>query len=101
MAVIPFPSKPLAPEARCLGARALDFRDGLRRARRQHLAAVGGDEHVVFDAHADAAVALGHRVEDLRGLRLLFFLDLLRGGDAEAVAALPLLLFAVLAQVER
>ena len=58
----------------------------------------GGDQHVVLDAHADAAKLLRHRMGDLGRLRLVFLLQLLGGDDAEAIAALPLLVLAVLAQ---
>src|SRR2546423_2986614 len=87
-----------ARQPRGLRARALDLVDGLGRAGRQDLAAGGGDEHVVLDAHADAAELLRHRVGDLGRLRLLVLFQLLGGGDAEAIAPLPLLLLAVLAQ---
>src|SRR2546428_13866727 len=85
-------------QSRGLGARALDLVDGLGRAGRQDLAAGGGDEHVVLDAHADAAELLRHRMGDLGRLGLLFLFELLGGRDAQAIAALPLLLLAVLAQ---
>src|SRR5207245_10271574 len=82
-------------QPRGLGARALDLVDGLGRAGRQDLAAGGGDEHVVLDAHADAAELPRHRVGDLGRLRLLVFFQLLGVGDAQAIAPLPLLLLAV------
>src|SRR5437867_1185802 len=91
----------LARETRGLGAHALDLRDGLRRARGQHFAAVGRDQHVVLYAHADAAELLRDRVHDLPGLRLLLVLELLRRRHAEAVSVLPHLVLAVLAQPER
>src|SRR5439155_14918040 len=79
-------------QPRGLGARALDLVNGLGRAGRQDLAAGGGDEHVVLDAHADAAELLRHRMGDLGRLGLLFLFELLGGRDAQAIAALPLLL---------
>src|SRR5215813_1528100 len=85
-------------QARGLGTRVLDLVDGLWRAGRQDLVAGGGDKDVVLDAHADAAELPRHRVGDLGRLRLFFFLELPGGGDAEAVAPLPLLLLAVFAQ---
>src|SRR5438128_12049237 len=91
----------LARETRGLGAHALDLRDGLRRARGQHLAAVGRDQHVVLDAHADAAELLRDRVHDLPGLRLLLVLELLRRRHAEAVSVLTHLVLAGLAPPER
>src|SRR5712664_989902 len=87
-----------ARQPRGLRARALDLVDGLRGAGGEDLAAGGGDEHVVLDANADAAELLRHGVGDLGRLRLLVLLELLGGGDAQAVAPLPLLLLAVLAQ---
>src|SRR2546430_16384016 len=41
----------LPRQARRLGADALDLVHGLRGARGEHLTAVGGDQHVVLDAH--------------------------------------------------
>src|SRR5436853_368159 len=87
-----------ARQPRGLRARALDLVDGLGRAGRQDLAAGSGDEDVVLDAHADAAELLRHWVGDLGRLRLLVFFQFLGGGDAQAIAPLPLLLLAVLAQ---
>src|SRR5262245_58770360 len=82
-----------------LGAGALDLVDRLRCARGEDVAPVRGDQHVVLDADPDAAKLARHGVRDLLRLRLLFVLDLLRGGGAEAQTALPRLLLAVLAQV--
>src|SRR6187551_1028052 len=90
----------LPRQARRLGAGALDLLDRLRRARGQDLVPVGGDQDVVLDADADAPILGGHAVLHLLGARFFLVLDLLRGGRAEAVAALPHLLLAVLAQVE-
>src|SRR5689334_4988141 len=71
-----------ARQARGLGAGALDLVDGLGCAGREDLPARGGDQHVVLDAHADAAELLRHGMRHLRGLGLLLFLELLGGGDA-------------------
>src|SRR5881397_2168238 len=94
------PPDQLARQARRLGADPLDLVDGLRRARGEHLRAVGGDQHVVLDADADSQELLRDRVDDLRGLRLLLLLEPLRGRQAEAESALPHLVLAVLAEVE-
>src|SRR6516225_7479153 len=83
-----------------LGAGALDLVDRLGCPRGQHVVAVRGDQHVVFDANADAAQLARHDMHDLLGLRLLVVLDLLGSAGAEPEAALPRLLLAVLAQVE-
>src|SRR5215470_14098776 len=84
-----------------LGAGALDLVDRLRRTRGEDIATVRGDQHVVLDADPDAAQLARHGVRDLLRLRLLLVLDLLGRGAAQAQAALPRLLLAVLAQVIR
>src|SRR5438552_7688829 len=83
-----------------LGAGALDLVHRLRRARGEGLAPVFGDEDVVLDADADAAVLDGHGVDHRLGAGLLLVLELPGGGHAEARAALPDLLLAVLAEAE-
>src|SRR3990167_1911867 len=92
---------PILPrQARRLGAGVLDLLDRPRRARGEHLGAPGRDQDVVLDARADAAELLRDRVHERLGFRLLLLLELPGGGHAEAEAAVPHLVLAVLAQVE-
>src|SRR5262245_36276488 len=79
-------------QSRRLPAGPLDLVHRLRRARGQHLVTTVGDEDVVLDAHADAAVLRGDRMDHRFRARLLLVLDLLRRARAEPEAALPHLL---------
>src|SRR4029450_1932335 len=90
-----------ARQAWRLGAGALDLVDRLRCARGEAAATRGRDQHVVLDPDADAAQLTWGPVGDLLGLGLLFVFDLLRGAGAQPEAALPRLVFAVLAKIER
>src|SRR5262245_24759903 len=71
-----------------LRAGALDLVHRLRRPRGEDLAAVGGDQDVVLDPHADAEHVARDGVLDLLGAGLLLLFQSLGRSHAQAVAPL-------------